>query len=168
MLLEIVVVVSVLNAKTVRFSAMLKDNAGKCGRKVQRKIKQDKLVRQTQLMLLQMFVGLYEKTLFSEAIGEKRGVDESSWYPEVFCASNGIDSFSIWHRWKYKPAISLCAEQEAEARTSKCKPSEKCCIRCSPGCDKGATESTNRWDYVQFLGKRRQTLILRIYSLLYK
>ncbi|KAL0656272.1 hypothetical protein Bca4012_076856 [Brassica carinata] len=37
-----------------------------------------------------------------------------SWYPGIFWASNGTDSISIWHRWKYRPAIALYAEQEVD------------------------------------------------------
>lgn len=39
---------------------------------------------------------------------------QNSWFAGVVGASNGTDSFSIWHRWRYRPAIALCAEQEVD------------------------------------------------------
>lgn len=39
---------------------------------------------------------------------------QNSWFPGIFCASNGTDSLSIWHRRRYRPAIALCAEQEVD------------------------------------------------------
>lgn len=39
---------------------------------------------------------------------------QSSWSPEIFWASNGTGSFTIWHRWRCKATIALCATKEAE------------------------------------------------------